>query len=61
MVVDKSMRRRRKIRPGFITLQAKESYPIRETNCDLRHFLRDRHITAEDERSESLSDGNRIV
>jgi len=60
-VVDKSMMRRRKIRAGFITLQAKKRDPIRESNCDLRHFLRDRHVTTEDERPESLSDSSRIV
>ena len=57
-VVDKSIRRRTKVRPDEITLAAKDNLPIKDKNSLLMHFLRLSQKARLDSNSDSLSVGS---
>ena len=59
-IMDKSISRRRKMRPGRTTLHAKESTPISDSSSRLVHFCGVRHAGRQARSRASFSGGKRI-
>ena len=59
-VIDKSISRRRKMRPGRTTMHAKGSTPIRDSSSRVVHYCRVRHAGRQSRSRASLSGGRRI-
>ena len=57
-MVDRSIRRRKNIRPGLITLHANDKLPTRDNNSLFVHFLRRDHACKEESKASYLSLGN---
>ena len=59
-IIDKSISRRRKMRPGQTTLHTKRSTPIRDSSSSVVHYCRVRHAGRQSRSRASLSGGRRI-
>jgi len=59
-LVGRSINRRKKIRPGLTTLQAKDNDPMRDKSSDLMHFFCTTQEPSKFEKWESLSGGSLI-
>ena len=60
-LVERKIKRRKKIRPGLITLQAKEREPIKDKSSRLVHLGRLYQRSIEVSKDENLSEGRRMI